>query len=632
MRIIKTTSRASAINWRILILVAASIFLLPARAEPPTTQPANQLKNHPSPYLALHGNDPVDWQDWGAHVIERARRENKLIFVSSGYFSCHWCHVMQRESFSDPQVAARLNTMAISVKIDRELQPALDSWLIHFTETTSGQAGWPLNVFLTPDGYPLLGMTYLPKDNFYSMLGELNDLWKEDQDQLEATALAAFESIQPKASVHSGKLPQAGMDKALAELLIRQALEYGDEIAGGFGDQNKFPMSPQLNALVEIQAAFPDEQLASFLRLTLDQMAQLGLRDHVGGGFFRYTVDPAWDIPHFEKMLYDNAQLASVYIKAARVLNEPRYLEVALDTLNFVLTDMQDPSGAYVASLSAVDDKDIEGGYYLWQVDELQSFMTRDEFEVVRAIWGTSGAPYLEAGHHLKFVAKPDDVAGQMNIPVSEINSRLEQSRLKLLKQRQQRKLPVDNKVLAAWNGLLLTSLSQAVSTTDNPRYRTAADKLYQVLSTQFWNGEQLSRFLHNGRPGGRVSLADYAYVSQGIAAWAAASGDTQAWSIARQIALAGLQRFHNPQGWQLSETLIIPYNARELVLSDQTMASPSAVLLNVLHRVAQNEQDDGLLKSILPYIDIDLAETASAPLWYGSHILLIHRVLQTAG
>ncbi|MCW8964844.1 MAG: DUF255 domain-containing protein, partial [Gammaproteobacteria bacterium] len=605
------------------------LILTPLHATPAPTPLGNQLKHHPSPYLALHGNDPVHWQDWGAAVIERARAENKLIFISSGYFSCHWCHVMQRESYSDLAVADLLNKLAIPVKIDRELQPALDSWLIDFTERTAGQAGWPLNVFLTPDGYPLIGITYLPKAGFSDLLGKLQTRWNEDEEYLRATALNAFESLRPEPKTHSGRHPEAGMDQVLAKLMVSQAMQIADETAGGFGDQNKFPMSPQISVLLEIQASFPDEKLGDFLKLTLDQMSQLGLRDHVGGGFFRYTVDPAWDTPHFEKMLYDNAQLIGIYLRAAEVLKQPDYLQVALDTLEFVIDSMHNPAGGYVASLSAVDNMDIEGGYYLWQLDELKSILDENEFTVVSNIWGTKGTPYLEAGHHLKYVNTHEEAAQQLNIPVTDIQDAVSSARHKLSQARKHRILPVDNKVLAAWNGLLLNSMGQAVIKTGNDRYRDAAEKLYHLLSNQLWDGGQLHRFMHGGNAGGRVSLEDYAYVSQGIASWAKASGDLQARDTARAIALAGLQRFHNQNGWQLSEELIIPYDARELVLADHTMPSPSATLLGVLFNVAQQQHDDKLKGQVLPYIDVELTETVSAPLWYGSHILLIHRVLQ---
>jgi uncharacterized protein YyaL (SSP411 family) len=405
-------------------------------------------------------------------------------------------------------------------------------------------------------------------------------------------------------------------------------MQFADETAGGFGQQNKFPMAPQLASLVEIQHSFPDEELAAFLKLTLNQMAQLGLRDHIGGGFFRYTVDPTWDTPHFEKMLYDNAQLIDVYLRAAEVFHQPDYQQVALDTLDFVIDTMAAADGGYIASLSAVDNHNIEGGYYLWQVDELKSLLDADELEIASLGWGIAGQPHLEAGFHLRQVKTAGDVAKQLKLAPADVDKKLQQARIKLRQARNHRQIPQDSKVIAAWNGLLLTSMSKAVIKTGEQRYRKAAAQLYQALASDFRDGNQLFRFIHDGKAGGQVSLEDYAYVSQGMVSWAMASGDKQAWATARKIALAGLHRFHNDSGWQLSEKLDIPYDARELVLADNTMPSPSASLLSVLYNIALHQQDDKLRQQVLQYVDTDAAETSDSPLWYASHILLIHSVL----
>ncbi|TNF98095.1 MAG: thioredoxin domain-containing protein, partial [Gammaproteobacteria bacterium] len=561
----------------ISLLIAVTLFLSSTHAL------ENQLKNHPSPYLALHGDNPVAWQDWGEHVIKLAQEQNKLIFISSGYFSCHWCHVMQRESFSDAAIAHQLNEIAIPVKIDREIQPALDAWLIDFTERTVGQAGWPLNVFLTPQGHPLVGMTYLPPENFAETLRLLKDRWQNDPDYLVSAAKSAFETMRSKPRTHSDKIPDSQAVNTLLLQMIIHAFQIADDMDGGFGDQNKFPMSPQLIALLKAQAISSEPRLEHFLKLTLSRMATLGLRDHIGGGFYRYVVDPAWDTPHFEKMLYDNAQLTRVYLLAAKVFNAPHYTDIATDTLDFMLEVMQQPDGAFISSLSAVDDKDVEGGYYLWQSDELKQLLTETEYKIVSELWGTTGEPHLDGGHHLKYVNDIDSVAKDLGLPTEQVTQHVLSAIEKLHAKRSHRSIPKDDKILAAWNGLALTSLSQAVIQTGENRYRQAADKLFQFLATQLWDGKQLKRFIKNGRTGGRVSLEDYAYVAEGMYEWSITSGDQVAKKMAKTIALAGLKRFHNDHGWQLSESLLIPYQARELVLSDHTMASPSSTLLQTL-------------------------------------------------
>ncbi|MEN8174380.1 MAG: DUF255 domain-containing protein, partial [Pseudomonadota bacterium] len=244
----------------------------------------NDLKNHPSPYLALHGEDPVGWRDWNASALRDARARNRPLFISSGYFACHWCHVMQRESFQDKEVAKLLNEHFIPVKLDRELNPALDDHLIRFVEQTRGQAGWPLNVILTPEGYPLVGITYQPRDAVLDLLNQVAARWREQDQALSILARSAAEEIYARAPPERLQtLPEA---EEVARKLTERALRVADEMGGGFGGQSRFPMSPQLGALLAAQRVRPDERLAGFLRLTLDQMSRRGMRDHLGGGFF----------------------------------------------------------------------------------------------------------------------------------------------------------------------------------------------------------------------------------------------------------------------------------------------------------------------------------------------------------
>ncbi len=297
----------------------------------------NELRDHPSPYLAMHGADPVHWQIWGPDALERARSENRLLFISSGYFACHWCHVMQRESYQNPETAALLNRHFIPVKIDRELQPALDAHLIEFVQRTRGSAGWPLNVFLTPEGYPLLGMTYERPTAFRELLGKLQNAWSRESDKLKGMALKASEQM---ARSRSPAAVEPVDPQGLRRRLVASALELGDDLQGGFGRQNRFPMAPQLSVLLDSLRPQPNPELHAFLELTLDQTATQGLRDHLAGGFFRYTVDQGWQIPHFEKMLYTQAQLILLYIKAADVLERTDYLDVARDTVEFVVREM----------------------------------------------------------------------------------------------------------------------------------------------------------------------------------------------------------------------------------------------------------------------------------------------------
>ena len=266
----------------------------------------NTLKNHPSPYLALHGNDPVAWQTWSNKVFARAKREGKLVYVSIGYFSCHWCHVMQKESYQNPAIAAVLNKYFIPVKVDRELQPALDTRMLEFVQATRGYSGWPANVFMTPEGYPLVGMVYVKPKNFLAILNKLHRQWSVRPAALRAMARKAKVQMV-RIELSKGPDLNKGLGKRYMKNFVRISLQTADDLNGGFGQKTKFPNITQLVALMSYAKKSRDRKVLETIKLTLDRMASQGLYDHLRGGFFRYTVDSQWQTPHFEKMLYDNA-------------------------------------------------------------------------------------------------------------------------------------------------------------------------------------------------------------------------------------------------------------------------------------------------------------------------------------
>ena len=363
----------------------------------------NDLAGHPSPYLAQHGRDPVRWQVWGPDVIQQARKEGKLLLVSVGYFACHWCHVMQRESYQDEGVAEVMNSAYLPVKVDRELEPALDAHLIEFAKAVRGNAGWPLNVFITPSGYPLTAFTYMPRDMFADTLRSVDERWKSEPTELERLARDAAAQIAAARPPPAGEPVDAIKAATLIVAFRSQAMAMADLEHGGFGDSAKFPSVPQLVALLELNAKEPDAEITAFIDDTLDKMATRGLRDRLGGGFFRYTVDTEWRVPHFEKMLYDNAQLARAYLRAADVYDNERWRRIAFDTLDFMQAELWNDKlgrdhGAYMASLSSVDADDVEGGYYLWTEADLERALTPDERDVARIAFGFGGPSALAHG------------------------------------------------------------------------------------------------------------------------------------------------------------------------------------------------------------------------------------------
>ena len=603
------------------LLLALSLLLavVPAGA----AELANQLKDNPSLYLALHGSDPVHWQLWDKSVFERARREGKLVYVSSGYFSCRWCHVMQRESYRNADIAAFLNAHYIPVKVDRELDPALDASLIEFVQRTRGYSGWPANVFLTPEGYPLIGMVYLPPADFKKLLVALNERWHADRSALKEMARAAATELQT-APVPAGPDLEPGLGASYVSVFAAEALRAGDDLEGGFGDGNKFPSAPQLLTLLYAYRHHPDPRLAAFLRLTLDHMARRGLHDQIRGGFFRYVVDPNWQVPHFEKMLYDNALLSMVYREAARVLRHPAYRHVADDTLDFMLTEMRSPDGALIASLSAVDDKDVEGGFYLWSAAELGRLLDARELKVVGAAWHMQGPPPLPEGYLPVWTGTRDQVARRLGMAPAKVDAALASARRKLSDAQERRHVPRDIKVLAGWNGLALEALSRAAAHGDDARYRAAAQRVRDYLVNELWDGKHLLRARAAGRPLGQASLQDYAFVARGLYAWAEVSGAAQDYALARKMTEQAWRQFHSDRGWRLSRDVLVRYGGAEPVIADSPLPSPSATLIDVSLDLARHFHDAGLRQRALSALNTGHEILTTDPFWYATQIRVL--------
>jgi len=575
----------------------------------------NRLANHLSPYLALHGADPVAWQEWNTASVARARQEGKLLFVSIGYFSCHWCHVMQRESYRNAEIARFLNAHFIPVKVDRELDPALDARLIDFAEKTRGISGWPLNAFVTPDGYPLYATLYHPPQEFLQVLQRLQQLWQQERDELrqmaQQAAVTATGPGQPRVD--------PAQARARAAQVVAEAFKLADTVQGGFGDQSKFPQVPQLEFLLGEHVRKPDPRLADFLALTLDAMAHNGLQDHLGGGFFRYTTDPSWKTPHFEKMLYDNAQLASLYLRAARVLGRAEYREIGLRTMDFVLRELRDPGGGYIAALSALDQHGVEGGAYLWKESELKSLLKPEEIEAYRRYAGMSDAPPFDGGWLPLGNTPVSDVARQLKRDPTETAALIRSAEIRLREVRAHRKVPRDTKVIAAWNGLVLSAL--VTGSQEDNRFREAAQAQQKMLISRFWDGSKLLRSRVGNQAGGQVSLEDYAYVAAGLSDWAALSGQKQDWKVARSVARAGWAAFYGPRGWRLEESSLLSADNGQDIITDGPMPSPSAMLIRASLRIAEALHDPELQRQSLAAANSGHRLIAESPFWYASGV-----------
>ncbi len=539
------------------------ILLLPGAAG--AANPINRLAGHPSPYLALHGSDPVAWQEWNADTVARARRDNKLLFVSVGYFACHWCHVMQRESYKNTQIAAQLNRDFIPVKVDRELNSGLDDALQNFSAQLSGVSGWPLNAFVTPEGYPAFVVLYAPPDGFRSVLTQLSGRWTTDAAGVRRLARQAA----PPPAMRPASAPLTAERSARAwQQFVASAWQEADSLHGGFGQVSKFPMAPQLHALLERQAQQPDATLAEFLRLTFDQMAARGLRDHVGGGFFRYTTDPGWDTPHFEKMLYDNAQLVVLYLRAASVLRQPRYRDIARSTLAFMEGELLDPSGGFYSSTSAVDDAGREGATYLWEADELKKHLSPRMFAAARRVWQLDAPRSFADGY----------LPAESRVPTAKERRLLADAARILRPLRLARSLPKDDKLNAGLNGLALSAFSQAIPL--DPAYRARADRLQRFLLTRLLRDGRLMKARARGKTLPDAELEDYAYVVQGLLDHAEATGNAESRARARQLAHLAWTLFWSEKGWKHEAQPLLATLQPEPTLADGALYSPSDVLI----------------------------------------------------
>lgn len=567
----------------------------------------SDLAANPSPYLALHAKDPVRWQPWDSQALERARKENKLLFLTVGYYACHWCHVMQAESFSNPEIAEFINKHFVPVVVDREVDVALDVQLQTFAAQTRGYGGWPLNAFITPEGYPLLATLYAPPDRFFTTLKRVAERWSAEGPHLaELARKAAVAENTAGARPESTKPWDQTAYRGLQRRLGEQALAEADVFRGGFGNTSKFPLAPRLQALLTLYARSPEPKLGEFLKLTLDQMADQGLRDPVGGGFFRYTVDPDWHQPHFEKMLADNAQLASLYFRAASILSVPRYRRVAFDTLAFMTATLWNGNaGGFASSVSAVDADGREGGVYLWEPAQLKALLTPEELRVATRAWQLDKPREFPLG----YLPMNKTAVSEVDRPI------LENIYRKLAKARASRKAPIDVKLLTAPNGLALAAISEIAAA--EPAYRPQAQRLRDFLINNLWRGGRLSRGESKGRDLGPGELDSYAYGALGLLAYARLTGREEDRGVARQMLRQAWSEFRVGQGWRRDRNTLLAIPLIEPALQDGAEPSPSAALLEA----SLDSGDPDLVKRALAVLGADYPLLLEDPLSFPTEI-----------
>jgi hypothetical protein len=496
--------------------------------DPPSPQ-ANRLADATSPYLLQHAHNPVNWYPWSREALERAHVEDKPIFLSIGYAACHWCHVMAHESFEDKEVAALLNEHFISIKVDREERPDLDEIYMMAVQIMTGSGGWPMSVFLTPALRPFYGGTYFPPEDRYgrpgfkTILRALAHAWENRRGEViqssdELTALVEKHGAGPTG-------PRGGVDVRMLEEAVRELAASYDPEHGGFGPAPKFPSAPAISLLFRHAQRANDDAALDMAVHTLNEMGRGGIYDHLGGGFHRYSVDAAWRVPHFEKMLYDNAQLVEAYLEGFQVTRDPAYRRIVHDTLGYVLRDMQHAQGGFYSSEDA-DSEGEEGTYYVWTWQELEDILGVEDMRLFANAYSVrkegnfeSPEPYHAGKNILHLTQAPEALANAAGLSVEEWRRRLGQMREKVLAVRRQRTRPgLDDKVLCSWNALMISAFAKAYSVLGNAPYREAAEKAARFILNHMRQDGRLMRTWRLGAAHTDAYLEDYAFMANALA------------------------------------------------------------------------------------------------------------------
>ena len=554
-----------------------------------TERPANRLAGQTSPYLLQHSRNPVDWYPWGQDAFTQARTQGKPIFLSIGYAACHWCHVMERESFENEDTAALLNDRFVSIKVDREERPDVDSIYMDAVQAMNGHGGWPLSAFLTPEGRPFYAGTYYPPEprhgmpSFRQVLIGLSDAWRERRDEIDAQSLRVTEAIAKAGQVEgtADVLTQAIPSAAMARLR-----EQFDPRWGGFGDAPKFPQPMTLEFLLR-RALHGDADALEMLVTTLDRMADGGMYDQIAGGFSRYSTDAMWHVPHFEKMLYDNALLARLYVRAWQVTENPHYRRVATETLDYLVREMQHPDGGFWSSQDA-DSEGVEGKFFVWSWDELIALVG----EPAATAFGATAEGNWEGTNVLWHPIPLAGIAAEFERTPEAFTAEVDAARAALFQARERRLHPgTDDKVVTAWNAMAIEAFAEAGRSFGMPTYVLVAERCANFVLAELKSADgRLLRSWRNGVAGSAGFSDDHALLSSALLSLYSATFDVRWFREARSLANVLMALFVDPDrggffltGADAGADLVI----RPKELYDNAVPSGNSVAAEVLLRLS---------------------------------------------
>jgi uncharacterized protein YyaL (SSP411 family) len=553
---------------------------------------ANRLANETSPYLLQHKDNPVDWYPWGEEALRKAREEDKPILLSVGYSACHWCHVMERESFEDEATARIMNEHFVNIKVDREERPDIDSIYMSAVQALTRHGGWPMTVFLTPDGAPFYGGTYFPPvpgrgmPSFQQVLLSLAEAYENRRDEVFRSAESVREYLQ---AATGAAIPKSAVGTELLDRAAGSLMSELDRRFGGFGGAPKFPQAMNLEVLLRHHHRTGDRAALDGVEITLRQMANGGIYDQLGGGFARYSVDQYWLVPHFEKMLYDNALLSRLYLETYQATGDEFYRRIAEETLGYVVRDMTSPEGGFYSAEDA-DSEGEEGKFYVWTPEEIRAALTAEEATIAERYWDVTERGNFEGKNILHVPHPPEAVAAEFGLSPEELWERIEEIRSKLFAAREERVRPGrDEKTLAAWNGLMLRSFAFAARVLNREDYREVAERNAAFLLDELRSGGRLRRSYKDGRARFNGYLEDYAMVADGLVTLYEATFETRWLAEAENLCDAVLELFWDEERRAFYDT---PADHEELVTRPRDVydnASPSgtSVATDVLLRLS---------------------------------------------
>jgi len=575
-----------------------------------TPEYTNKLINESSPYLLQHAHNPVDWYPWGDEAFEKAEKENKLVLISIGYSACHWCHVMEHESFEDSLTAEMMNKNFINIKVDREERPDVDQVYMNAVQLMTGSGGWPLNCFALPDGRPVYGGTYFPKDKWQQTLTSLQGLKENDPIKLEEYAKNLTEGIQQSELITRNEDPLETKVEFLAQK-VNEWSKYWDRKKGGPNRAPKFPLPNNYQFLLEYASLSGDQESMDFVSTTLDQMARGGIYDQIGGGFARYSTDELWKAPHFEKMLYDNAQLVSLYSEAFTATQNPRYKKIVQETLAFIKRELTNKNGGFYSALDA-DSEGEEGKFYVWKKEELKEVLTPEEFELTKEFYNVNNKGLWEHGNYILLM---DENSDDMLSEDSTLGNKLELIKSKLLTERESRIRPgLDDKILTSWNMLMIEAYLDAYIALDDEQYLQVAEQQMKFLFTNLTTEDEGLFHLHkDGKSSINGYLEDYAFSISALLKMYESTFDESYISQAEDLMNYSIDHFLDEESgmfWFKSnkdKQLI----AKKQENSDNVIPASNSVMahnLFLLSKLSYNQEFEKtgkqMLSNILPHIE----------------------------